>query len=520
MCLSLSMIVMGIATLVAWDTLALDARDVAVLGPLPVTRRTLLVAKLEALGLFVATFAVAINAIPSLLYPAILLGTLQISVARGLWLTVVHATVSLAAGAFGFFAVLACREVLSLVSSGRLFRRLSVVVQSALLLLFVTAFLLLPARPTVPESLASGTAAWPSLSPPMWFLGVYESLTGRVVLDAPGVVAPVGRLHVIPGRPERDRRTYLGHARKFERLAATAAGGLGAVILLALGGYAIETRRLARRVGQARPVLPRWLSGAASGLAQRVYVRHPLTRATFFFTLQTWIRGATQRVYIAAGVAIALAALIAFVPVDELIALRHPPVEPARALLTVQMFLICAAIGTLRFVCAVPADLRANWMFQVTWARQAGACFAGVRRAAIVAGAIPILALAPAHILAWGWPLATVHLVFGALALAAVVEWSFRDLRALPFTCAGGSGRSNALAWNVGLTVAAAWPLGGLEHWGIQTADRARLAVAALGVVVVALAIARARRMRRSQDVTFEEPIDLPTQRLGLSGVD
>jgi hypothetical protein len=520
LCLSISMIVMGIATLVAWDTLALDARDVAVLGPLPISRRTLLVAKLEALGLFVATFAVAVNAIPSLLYPTILLGTLQISVVRAIWLIVVHALVSLAAGAFGFFAVLACREVLSMVSSARMFLRLSVVVQSALLLMFVTAFLLVPARPSVSESLAAAGGTLPSFSPPVWFLGLYESLTGRVVLDAPGVVAPVGRLQIIPGGAERDRRTYLGHAPQFDRLATTAAGGLGATILLALGGYAIETRRLARRMGQARPVLPRWLSRIASGLAQRVLVRNPLARATFFFTLQTLLRGTTQRFYVAAGAAVALAGLIVFVPVNELILLRHPPVEPTLSLLTVQTFLVCAVAGTLRLVCEVPADLRANWVFQVTWARQPAPCFAGVRRAVLVVAVIPLVALAPVHIVVWGAPLAAVHFVFGALTAAAIVEWSFRNLYALPFARAGGSGDSTSLAWNAALTVAAAWPLGWLEYRGMQTPNRAGMAAGALGLAFTCLAIVRARRLRGCQEVVFEQPIDLYTQRLGLSGGD
>ena len=38
-CLALSMIVMGIVTLVEWDALVLDVRDIAILGPLPLMRR-------------------------------------------------------------------------------------------------------------------------------------------------------------------------------------------------------------------------------------------------------------------------------------------------------------------------------------------------------------------------------------------------------------------------------------------------------------------------------------------------
>ena len=62
-CLALSMIVMAIVTLVEWDALVLDARDLAILGPLPLSRRALLFAKLGALVRFVVAFAVAVNAI-------------------------------------------------------------------------------------------------------------------------------------------------------------------------------------------------------------------------------------------------------------------------------------------------------------------------------------------------------------------------------------------------------------------------------------------------------------------------
>ncbi len=71
-CLALSMIVMGIVTLVEWDALVLDVRDIAILGPLPLMRRTLLLAKLGALAQFVVAFAAAVNAIPSVVYPLIL----------------------------------------------------------------------------------------------------------------------------------------------------------------------------------------------------------------------------------------------------------------------------------------------------------------------------------------------------------------------------------------------------------------------------------------------------------------
>jgi hypothetical protein len=302
---------------------------------------------------------------------------------------------------------------------------------------------------------------------------------------------------------------------QFTRLARTAAIALGAAILVALGGYALETRRLARRVGQARPVVPRVISRTASTLAQRVWVRDPLERATFFFVLQTCVRGATQRLYLAAGVAVTLAMLVAVVPAPELRALLRPSPEPTLPLMTVQMFVICAASATLRLVCAAPTDLRANWIFRVTWAREPGKCFSGVRRAALAGIAVPLSILVLVDVRAWGLPFALVHLVFAALAAVAVVEWSFLDLRALPFTSAGG-GRKAALIWRAASTLAISWPLGWLEYWGTRSPSQASIAVGALAMTAIGLAAFRARRLRAIEDVAFDEAPDLPTQRLGL----
>ena len=132
-CLALSMVVMGIVTVVEWDALALDERDVR--DPRPAADRAAdaaSTAKLGAIGLFIVAFAAAINAIPSIVYPLVLFGTLQISLAHGVWLMGVQAVVSLAAVAFAFFAILGLREVIVLLVGARWFRRLVVLVQFVL----------------------------------------------------------------------------------------------------------------------------------------------------------------------------------------------------------------------------------------------------------------------------------------------------------------------------------------------------------------------------------------------------
>jgi hypothetical protein len=76
-----SMIVMALVAVSEWDALGLDARDASILGPLPLPRGLLLRAKLAAIALFSVAFAVALNAIPSVIYPILLSSKLPISLA-------------------------------------------------------------------------------------------------------------------------------------------------------------------------------------------------------------------------------------------------------------------------------------------------------------------------------------------------------------------------------------------------------------------------------------------------------
>src|SRR3954468_13786910 len=70
--ISESIAVSALAALMVWDALALEPRDAAILGPLPIPSRTITWAKLAAALIFGTVFAVALNAVPSVLYPLFL----------------------------------------------------------------------------------------------------------------------------------------------------------------------------------------------------------------------------------------------------------------------------------------------------------------------------------------------------------------------------------------------------------------------------------------------------------------
>ena len=171
------MIVMALVALGSWEALSLDARDTAILGPLPIPRRTLVRAQVTAVAIFAGGFAAALNVVPGVLAPLIRMSRLPIGGAEVLRYVAAHLTVTLAAGALGFVSVLAVREVLRAVMGPTLFPRASAPVQGGLVVLLATSLLLLP-------GVASGVdRRWVSAeqglaNPPLWFVGLHETLAG------------------------------------------------------------------------------------------------------------------------------------------------------------------------------------------------------------------------------------------------------------------------------------------------------------------------------------------------------
>ena len=91
--ISASMAISALAALIVWDALSLETRDAAILGPLPLSARTIIRAKLAAIVVFAAVLAVALNAVPSVLYPAFLTINMRgMSVGGLLRLIAAHAT--------------------------------------------------------------------------------------------------------------------------------------------------------------------------------------------------------------------------------------------------------------------------------------------------------------------------------------------------------------------------------------------------------------------------------------------
>src|SRR5262249_36600842 len=136
-----------------------------------------------------------------------------------------HAATVFAAGLFGFFSVLGLRGMCRLLLGERIFRRVASAVQSVLVVSMVAGLLLAPtvrARDVRAWVGNEAPARWPA-RPVLWYLGMNETLAGRLVNETPLVAPPRYSLAAIPTQgDERARGLYRALLPQFSMLARRA----------------------------------------------------------------------------------------------------------------------------------------------------------------------------------------------------------------------------------------------------------------------------------------------------------
>jgi hypothetical protein len=483
---ALSMIVLGIAATITWDAFFLDARDHHVLGVLPVGHRLLAAAKLGALGMFLGIFAAAANLVPTLLVPILMLQRADDATFTGHFvpLTVAHGAATLLSGAWAVLAVVAIRGGLAVILPPGRLRRFGPLVQGALILVLLAWFVSLPQFLASGKGIIAAGGWWRDASPPMWFLGLYETIIGqpqpayhslaRTALAATAVtlVAVVVLVFALPARRTSDAAS--------------------AVVLSGRGRSAVEAMR---RLGA-------FLLG------------HPRARASLSFTVAGLARSTSHRLYLAAAVGAGLA--WSFSGVFWLYGRSGMPGlhEPDVATLAIQPILLLFVIVAIRFAVTIPVALPANWMFRLTERTPVQHDFDGVRATALVAGVAVVAALVPVHRSLWAWDVTAYHACLGLLYTGFIVALFFSAQNKFPFTAAYMSGsiklKSRWLLYLAGL-----WTLTGIPALMEQQVFRyGRFAVLlplALIVVTVVLSWWRRRREADLPGLVFDEqPDDVP----------
>jgi hypothetical protein len=458
---SASMVVMALVAVAQWDALALDSRDTSALGVLPIPRAVIVRTKFMAVGVLVVGVAVALNLGPTLLRFVAVPPGLRVGLMGSLALTLAHGVTTLAAGAFGFLAVMGLREVMSAIGGQAWLRRISATVQAALIVALVTALLLLPGITGVARNLVAQGSLTSKAVPPLWFVGLHETLAGSVVdriqrTSEERIFAGTSDFVQEPGESDAvfqmRRRVELGERRRiaaardatnlyrslwprYHALAPIGIAALAIVSIVTTAACLWNCRRL------PMPVVRRAHQVGAAGRAwERVAVRviggTSLRQAGFFFALQTLSRQVSHRVALAASFAVGLS-LVLITAQGRVLAAGRDMGDVASipvALLAGQWLLLGSAVSGFRHAVRIPAELGATTTFSLAWAGNRAPYISGVKRAGWFAVVLPTLAgLFLWHVVVLGVRLAALHLGVGLVVSTLLLETVFARYRRLPF---------------------------------------------------------------------------------------
>lgn len=468
-----TMLVVGLFAVLSWESIFPDRRDVLVLGALPVSARTLFLAKVAASASALGLTIVSFNALPSLAWPLTLAPPTSTIVDLILTPELYRAFAAYwatmaAGGAFLFGCVLTVQGLASQVLRRNHFLRVSAFLQLGAFCLLVSVYCLQP-RLATPQGLAAaenaGVLAW---LPSYWFLGMFQELNGSMH----PVMAPLAR-------------------RAWVSLGLALAGGFTA--------YAASYFRTLRKVMEEPDITP-----APAGVMWPPRFGGPLATAVCQFTIRTLLRSRQHRVILAFYLGIGFAVTIFF--------LRLPaaPQSVDTRLMAASFVMLLVWVVGMRVVFSMPLDLRANWVFRVAPLRSGRTPLQAGRRALFSLAVIPAWSGAAAVFLwMWPWNLATAHLVILGLTGAVLAEVCLQGTQKIPFTCSYLPGKTNmhiALLFCVSLLMT-------MIHNGAEWERRALENPLRYGVTVGCLATAAvllrwradARAMRDNRTVSFEQ---------------
>src|SRR5579884_315852 len=448
-----AMTVTGIATVIKWDSLFPDRRDFAALAPLPLSLARIFYAKVFGLAALLLFFIIDVNGPSSVVFPMIFIAGWG-NFTDYVRFTATHVLAIAAASAFTFLFFIAIAGVFQAVLPPRWFVRASRYVRTvavvSLLSLFLTAF-------AVSDVLVRGH--WPRLVrmlPPVWFVALSRALFGRPTF-------PV-----------------------FPELARLATWSLLIVFVAAAIAYALSYRRYFMKIPESIDAPAGEYSRVAAALwrvIERLLPGRPAERACAIFAMKTIVR--SEKHWLILGGSLGLAVTIA----SESIAgapLSRASVPPA-PVLAFPLVVIFFLISGLRFVFAMPSELRANWIFRTCGDLQAdtGPRIARLVMLALIAPFL-ILICVPVYAAAFGLAMAAAHTMFAALLSLVLADVALAGYRSIPFTCSWAPGKGNP-AFSIGLYTLAfflfASLMSAIEHWIL--ASVVRYAVMA-GVIVAA----------------------------------
>ena len=484
--MTLSTTIMGFVAALQWEALFPDRADYIILTPLPVRQRTAFAAKVASLIAFLAMFTLAINLMPSVLFPLIApqgKGATMWTIIR---FALANATALACASAFIFLASMVIQGVLMNGLPERWFRIASGYARWLLMGTMVTFLLLYPrATQLLKPGQTLNVLRW---YPPAWFVALSDHWMGQ-------------------------------HNILVDQLAGRAVQALEASFLAAAILYVIAYRR---HVSQSLESLQS--ESQAGSLIEWLFARlltsHPIELGVSMFTFNTLFRSRAHKLIFEAYMGVA-AALVVWELVS-LFARRSYSValQPIPELLCIPLVLSFILLSAMRVVYSRPSEVRANLLFRVSENEDSWRGLEAAGRVMIFIGIVPVtLPLIPLHAWLWGWRIAAIHFAYCVvlgLILRGILLLNFRKV---PFTCtmapAGPNGVVFGTSYFFFFTVYA-YSMAKLEYWMFPDPWRMVKIFAVLATVLVAIERVRGKLLEQEHHLLFEEDLDPAVRTLGL----
>jgi hypothetical protein len=477
----LSMVITGAATIWRWDSLFLDRRDYLNIVPLPVSLRRIFFSSLAAILLLAALLTIDVNAASFVLFPVAVVGA-QDSLSLFLRFGAGHAITVILASAFSFFAVFAVIGLLMAMLPYALFRRISLYVRFFIALCFLALLATSFTVPSfLPEMERGATSAIRAL-PPVWFLGINQTLGGR------------------------------GNDPFFATMTRGALLALGISLTVAVLSYALSFRRSFIRIPETAEVgpLPRsQFHLLPVGLFDRATLRDLPQRACFHFIARTLLRSEAHlqiaSAFVAMGLVVGAQAIAPAFHSNAATSFRHPSVD----LLSIPYILSFCIIVGIRLAFEIPTDLRANWVFAVWIDPENLQTRTVARKVLLTFSLVPLLPICfVSSVILWGFGAALLHTAIFAACTIAFVELLLLRFRKIPFTCSYPPFQSHSalifVAYLFGFLIFTAY-LPELELWSLAEPWRVSLFLPLLAAILVAIHQYRKQMLDMDKHLIFEE---------------
>jgi hypothetical protein len=483
-----TMVVVSLFSVLCWDSIFPDKRDVLVLAPLPVRANTLFRAKLAALIVALSLSVVSLNIFSGLVWPFLFSATNGSGfpgVARSMaayWITMVLA------GLFMFCCVLGVQGVTSLILPRQQFLRLSALLQAGAFFLFFGVYILEPSLETAKALAAPENQRLLACLPSYWFLGLFQQLNGSMA----GEFAPLAR------------RAWAG-------LAIAACGGVASVLLAYF--------RTMRKTVEEPDIMP-----GIHRMNWPIRFGSLLETCVSLFSFRTLLRSRQHRILLCFYLGTGFAIVLAYVktPLGQQGFLHGPRGDAVDvAFLVASLWVICFAVIGVRVVIAMPHTLRANWIFRTTETRGVAEYLAAVRRSLLAIALAPVWLLLTVLFL-FRWPTWQVagHLAVLGLVGVIVVELCLQGFHKFPFACSylPGQSKVHVVFWGF-LLVLVPLSAARVERQMLSRSFSYLCTVALLATIAAAARWRTAASAKSTERLVFEEAYPPELLALGLDGM-